>query len=382
MRVLFLIRALQRGGAERQLVELVRNLDHARFNVTVVTYYRGGELADELRSVPNVQVLSADKRSRWDVVGFALRLWRIARSVRPRVVHGYMHGANELGLLLGRLLGARVIWGVRASGLDLRHYDSATRLLYRTSSWLASRADALIANSEAGRRFYVERGYPTNRVLVIPNGIDTELYRFSASERRRLRAQWHVGEGECLVGIVARIDPMKDHETFVRAAAALAATRPAVRFAVVGADGNGGLARIQQLAMQLGVMPRIVWAGPRSDMSAVYSALDILTSSSAFGEGFSNSIAEAMACERVCVATDVGDARKVLGSSGEIVPPAQPDALVRAWSQLLDRGPAWRVARGSEARAYIIDNFSVAALAARTAEVLLQVGASAELSAR
>jgi glycosyltransferase involved in cell wall biosynthesis len=381
MRVLFLIRALQRGGAERQLVELVRHLDHARFSVTVVTYYAGGELANELRGLPNVQLLSADKSSRWDVVGFALRLWRIARNVRPRVVHGYMPGANELGLLLGRLLGARVIWGVRASGLDLRRYDGATWLLYRTGCWLASRADALIANSEAGRRFYVDRGYPTSRFLVIPNGIDTELYRFSDSERRRLRAQWQIGEGECLVGIVARIDPMKDHETFVRAAAALAATRPAVRFAVVGENGDGGLARLQQLARQLGVMQRIVWAGPRSDMSAVYSALDILTSSSAFGEGFSNSLAEAMACERVCVATDVGDARTVVGSSGEIIPPAQPAALVSAWSRLLDRGPAWRAARGSEARRYIIDNFSVAALAARTAEVLLRVGASAGLGA-
>jgi glycosyltransferase involved in cell wall biosynthesis len=381
LRVLFLIRDLQRGGAERQLVTLVRNLDHSRFCVTVLTYYTGGELVRDLQGLPNVQVISAGKTGRWDTLGFLVRLYLLARRIRPHIVHGYMYGANELALLLGRALRARVVWGVRASGLDMRHYDGATRLLNRTGAWLSSRADALIANSTAGRRDHLALGYPPERFVVVPNGIDTEHYRYTDGGRRRLRALWQVSDGDRLVGIVARIDPMKDHGTFLRAAAILAGLRRDVRFVIVGGGSAASLLRIRELATQLAVADRIVWAGSHEDMPAVYSALDLVTSSSAFGEGFSNSLAEAMACEKVCVATDVGDARMVLGAAGEIVPAAEPAALAAAWCRVLDSGAGALAARGDAARARVVETFSATLLAARTAELLARVAEGGELAA-
>ncbi len=379
MRVVFLIRRLGCGGAERQLVALVRNLDQNRFSVTVVTYYSGGELAEALQGLPNVRVVSADKRGRWDLVGFISRLRSLVREVRPQVVHGYMYGANELALLLARAVGARVIWGVRASGLDMRYYDWMTRLLYRTGAWLSSRVDAVIANSEAGRRFHIELGYPAQRFFVIPNGIDTDLYRYDDEARRRVRARWNVSETEVLIGVVARLDPMKDHETFLQAAAVLVGTGMAVRFVIVGAGSQQQRLRVERITTRLNLDAQVVWAGGCQDMPAVYSAIDIVTSSSAFGEGFSNSLAEAMACERVCVSTDVGDARAMLGLCGEIVPPRQPETLAAAWRKVLELSSQGRAARGRQARERVIDNFSVATLATRTSEVLLRIAAGGEL---
>jgi glycosyltransferase involved in cell wall biosynthesis len=382
VRVLFLIRALQRGGAERQLVTLVRGLDPARFEVTLATFYDGCEFAEELRGLGHVRVVSVGKRGRWDVLGFLGRLYRLARETRPQVLHGYMYGANELALLLGRAVRARVVWGIRASELQMRHYDLATRLLYRTGAWLAARADALIANSQAGRRFHIALGYPVPRFLVIPNGIDTECYRPDAAARMRVRAAWGVTDEEVLIGIVARIDPMKDHDTFLRAAAVLTAERSGVRFAIVGAaPSSASLQRLQALAADLGLNSQVLWAGARQDMQAVYSALDVVTSTSAFGEGFSNSLAEAMACERVCVATDVGDARLLLGETGEVVSPAAPQALVAAWSRTLDLGVAGRATRGREARQRVVEHFSVDALVARTSDVLVRLVEGRELNA-
>jgi len=202
-----------------------------------------------------VRVVSADKRGRWDLVGFMLRLYRAVRDLRPQIVHGYMYGANEIALLLGWAARARVVWGVRASGLDMRFYDWPTRLLWRTGAWLSHGADALIANSEAGRRFHIDFGYPARRFLVIPNGIDTDLYRHDDSGRRQLRMQWGLSDDHVLIGIVARIDPMKDHETFLRAAAALVATETAVRFVIVGAGSQASLARLKTIAERLGVGP-------------------------------------------------------------------------------------------------------------------------------
>jgi glycosyltransferase involved in cell wall biosynthesis len=380
VRIVFLIRALQGGGAERQLVTLIRGLDPTRFDVTVVTFYPGGALCADLEDLPNVRVVSADKQGRWDLLGFFVRLLRILHRAGPEVVHGYMYGANELALVFGRLTGAAVVWGIRASGLEMGHYDMATRMLYRSGAWLSRLSDLIIANSEAGRRFHLGIGYPPGKVRVIPNGIDTRRFAYNATERERVRRQWNTKDGEVLIGVVARLDPMKDHATFLRAAALASTEHPATRFVIVGAGDEQSLRILQSLASQLGVSARVLWAGPREDVAAVYSALDVFTCSSAFGEGFPNSLAEAMACERLCVATRVGDAESILGDCGEIVPPREPEALAGAWLRLLALSTADRVRRGQAARQRIVASFSVSSLVHATSELLTQVASRAAAS--
>jgi glycosyltransferase involved in cell wall biosynthesis len=181
-----------------------------------------------------------------------------------------------------------------------------------------------------------------------------------------------VAEGEFLIGIVARIDPMKDHDTFLRAAAVLATTASS-RFVVVGTGHQDDLRHLGATASRLGIDTQVVWAGAREDMSAVYSAIDIVTSSSAFGEGFSNSLAEAMACETICVATDVGDSRSVLADTGEVVPPRDPGALATAWGKILAMTPQARRELGFRARVRIMTHFTVDILARRTEEALRSV---------
>ncbi len=373
MRVVLLTRSLDSGGAERQLVALARSLNPADFSVTVVTYYAGGALASSLEDCPHVRLVSAGKRGRWDFVGFLWRMWKLVREARPHVIHSYMYGVNELALLLAYGLRARVVWGIRASGLDMTRYAWSVRLLAKTGAFLSARADAIIANSEAGRSYHIGLGYPARRFLVIPNGIDVEIYRRDASGRQRVRAEWGVSEDDVLIGIVARMDPMKDHDTFLRGAGTLASVERRLRFVVVGPGSAQELRRLETLANECRIAEQVIWAGARTDMAAVYSALDIATSSSAFGEGFSNSLAEAMACETVCVATDVGDARTVVGDTGEIVPPRQPAALAAAWHKVLRAAVEGRAERGRAARARIVDSFSTCALADRTGNVLRRV---------
>ncbi len=109
----FLIRDLDTGGAQRQLTELVKGLDKQHFAITVATFYDGGGLRAELDAIPEVRVISLHKKGRWDVVPF---LWRLTHSVheaKPQIIHGYMGVANELALVVGRMLGAKVVWGIR-----------------------------------------------------------------------------------------------------------------------------------------------------------------------------------------------------------------------------------------------------------------------------
>jgi glycosyltransferase involved in cell wall biosynthesis len=372
LRVVFLIRSLGAGGAEKQLLELVKRLDPNEFDVTVVSYYTGGELWEQFSKLPSVRLVSAGKRRRWDVVGFLLRLYSAVSTARPDVIHGYMRGANELSLLFGVLCRARVVWGVRASALNEKQYDWLTRVLGWTGARLSRWADLIIANSEAGRRDHCKDGYPERRTFVIANGIDTERFRRDEAAAQRVRSAWGIRSGAKLVGIVGRVDPIKGHRVFFEAAALACSQRADIWFAVVGPRDAAADRLLRGFAERVGVTHRVLWDGYRTDMPAVHSAFDILASCSD-SEGFSNVIGEAMACETLCVATDVGDAARIIGNAGLVVPPNRPEHCAAAWLELLAMSGVRRRELGAEARARIVRSYSAQRLAEQTAAAFRRI---------
>ena len=283
-------------------------------------------------------VVSLEKRGRWDLMGPFLRLARALRRSRPNIVHGYLPDANLLSLLAGRwVVRAKVVWGVRASHYDFAIYDVLTRILFWGSCRLAGRADLIIANSAVGRDYHVAHGYPPERCVVVPNGIDTARFRPDRSLRAQQRALWGVAEDERLIGLVGRLDPMKDHPTFLQAASLVAATVPTARFLCLGDGPAAYLAELQALAGRLGLTGRIRWVARAEDSVAAYNALDLLVSTSASGEGFSNVIAEAMACDVPCVVSDVGDSASIVGMTGLVIPSRNAAAVAAACGNILTR---------------------------------------------
>lgn len=364
-RLTFLIRRLDRGGAERQLVELLKAIDKTRFEVTAITLYPGGALWDEACAVPGVRVQDLGKRGRWHLQALPALL-RAFRQVPPDIIHGYMDVANLLALL-ARPMGAKVVWGIRASKVDVSVYDRLRRVVYRTESWLSSLPDLIICNSEAARSDALARGFPGERTVVVPNGIDTNRFRSDPELRGELRSSWRVAPGEFLIGIVGRLDPMKGHAIFLAAASQVAELYPHARFVVVGKGRL--LPQLQRQAAQSGLAHRLLWAGERNDLPAVFSALDLSVSASLFGEGFSNVLAESMACGVPCVATDVGDAARILAGSGWLVPAGDARKLARAMSEAIASFGTDRV-RGEHLRRHIVDEFSLERLARATERAL------------
>ncbi|GMV51492.1 MAG: D-inositol-3-phosphate glycosyltransferase [Nitrospirae bacterium] len=363
MKVLFLTRALNVGGAERQLVVLARGLRKRGHEVAVAVFYPGGLLEAELKDV-GIPILSLAKRGRWDLVGFVLRLIQMTRRYRPDVLHSYI--SNLVTVVVQPFLtSTKIVWGVRSSYMDFSRYDWLFRVSYGLACRLSHSADLIIANSHAGRRGHVADGYPADKMVVIPNGIDIERFRPSPEARVRIRGEWGLSEDALLIGMVGRLDPMKDVETFLSAAAAVASTRHAVHFVCVGDGHPEYKAVLQEQARTLGLADRVRWTGTRTDVADVYSALDLLVNCS-YGEGFSNVIGEAMACGIPCIATDVGDSGVVLGSLGEVVEPKNVESLVQGIERLLRRRPA-----PAQIRQRIIDHFSLDALVLNTERELL-----------
>ncbi len=367
MKLLLLTRCLDTGGAERQLVTLAKALAAEGRPPVVAVFYRGERTFEQELTAAGVTVHHLGKRGRWELAGFAARVRRMALSERPTVAYSMLPTPNlvlsSVRLVLPRL---RVVWGVRASQLDASDYSGFNSWTVRLQRLLASSADAIIANSHVGRRDLLAAGYPERRVHVVWNGIDTTQFRPMASGRERLRREWGVSPAEKLIGIVARFDPMKDHDTFFRAARSLAAARPDVRFVCVGTGPPDIVRRIRSSAE--GLEDRLIWAGARTDMPDVYSAFDLCVLSSAYGEGFPNVLGEALACGTRCASTSSGDAEAILNGLGPVVHPRNAEELAAAVSRTLDEGVTdeWR----REARARVCSRFSVSSMVANTERVL------------
>jgi len=364
--LLILTRDWSIGGAERQVVELLKVIDKRSIDICAATFYGTGPLRRELQGLPGVRLWNLRKRGRWDVVPFLLRAVRLARRVRPDVIHGYQGFPNLLTLILGWVTGARTVWGMRASNMDMRRYDWLRRIEAALETLCARAADLIIVNSEAGRRYHVARGFPEERTIMIPNGIDVERFRPDAKARTRMRWAWGVGGSDRLIGLICRLDPMKDHATFLAAAKLLADERPEVRFICVGDGPSEYASGLHALAARLGLERRVFWKPQTDEIAPVYAALDVLTSTSRYGEGFPNVVAEAMATGVPCVVTDVGDSAFIVGDTGIVVPVGHPQALAAAWRRLLDEQTGPRPLPREDARERIVRLFGLEALGTRT----------------
>ena len=366
MHLFFLIRSLGHGGAERQLTELVKGLDPARCQVTVATFYDGGALRSEIEGLPGVRVISLGKKGRWDLLPFVWRLARVVRAARPDFLHGYMGTANELCSLMGWLYGGRVVWGLRMSNRDLTRYDWLTALTTRTGAWFSKSADLIISNSFAGQRDCTAAGYAAERMVVVHNGIDIARFHPDAGAGRAMRREWGIPDGAPLIGMIGRLDPQKDHPTFLRAAALVAQQRPDVRFICVGNGPDDYRAALQTQARDLGLNGSAMWTPASNNVLGVYNALDLATLPSANGEGFANVVGEAMACGVPVVVTDAGDSALIVANAEQVVPIRQPEALAAAWLRVLALTPDERARLGAQQRARIEENFQVRHLVEKT----------------
>lgn len=370
LRVLFLTRSLDYGGCERQLVVLAKALQSCRYSFAVATFYPGGALRKELAEA-DVVTISLDKSSRWDIVGFILRLIRLLHQLKPHILHTYLGTANILGVLMRLFFPSmKVVWGVRASNMELDRYGWADRVQYQIERRLAKAADLIVSNSEAGAQYAVMQGFPTKKIVVVPNGISTQRFVPNRAAGIGIRKELAIREEIPLIGLIGRLDPMKGHPLFLESASLLVKEWPDVRFVCVG-DGPVDYGKyLRQIAERLGIADHVHWIGGVGQVEQVYCACDIVTSCSIYGEGFSNVIGEAMACGIPCVATDVGDAKEIIGISSLVVPPGQPQELCDAWVRVLRMERSQRDDMAKAARARIVDRYSVDKLLSNTIELL------------
>jgi glycosyltransferase involved in cell wall biosynthesis len=347
--VLHVITGLDTGGAETQLATLALANHRAGRPVVVASLIAGGVHRARLAGA-GVPVLDLGMRRGRRSLRAPLALARLIRTLKPAVVQSWLYHADLLSAIAwtfaGRWRKSRLYWGVRCSDLDIARYGPGLERTVRMCVLLSRLPHAVVANAEAGRTVHRALGYRTRTFAVIENGIDTERFRPDREARAEVRAQYRLGDDALLIAMVARVDPMKDYLTFIQALDRL----PGVYALAIG-ERTEALPEVE----------RMIRLGRRDDVPRLLAACDAVVSSSAFGEGFSNVLAEGMACALPAVATDVGDSARLVGDCGRTVPPRDPVALAHAVRAVLADDLK---ALGARARARIEDNFSVARMVA------------------
>lgn len=281
------------------------------------------------------------------------KIYRLIRRVRPSIVDTHAAKAGTLGRIAARLAGVPVVVHT-FHGHVLREYFG------RTVSWaftqvercLARWTDLVIMVSRQGREELISlRVVPPERIEYVPLGLDLQQLQSGIGDGPGIRGEWGVPSGGYLVGIVARLVPIKGHKDFINAAAIVAEKRRDVWFAVVG---DGKLRReLETMVRDRNLQGRVIFTGFRNDLENVFDAFDVLALTS-YNEGLPVTIIEAMTAGIPVVATEVGGVAELVEEevTGFLVAPRDVEAIADRILYLLDHPDvAWRMGEEGKRRA-------------------------------
>lgn len=289
------------------------------------------------------------------------RLNQLVRKIKPDIIHGWLYHGS-LAAQFASFFSFRkipVIWSVQCSMYSLGFEKRSTAAVFRLCALLSRHAAAIIFVSSRSQSQHRELRYSLERSCLIPNGIDIDLFFPSKDSRSSVRSELRLSENTFLIGLINRYHPMKDHESFLRAAAILSREHPDVHFLLAGREVDRDNLKLASLIRDLDLSSRTHLLGERNDIARLTGALDILSLSSFYGEGFPVIVGEAMACGVPCVVTDIGDSAWIVGDTGLVVPAKNPAALAGAWQELINLGPGGRVALGKAARSRVNELFTL-----------------------
>ncbi len=345
-RIMHVITGLDMGGAEKILTDLTIANHNTGESPILVSLLPGGARYNSLVKV-GVEVKEVGLvRGRPSMRGL-FRLAKVIRSKKPDVIQSWMYHADLCSLialvLSGRWRQTRLYWGIRCSNMDTTQYGFTLRLVIKFCAWLSFLPDGIIANSVEGRSWHLNIGYRPKLFAIIDNGLNVSLCQANLDLREEVSAELGIDREAFVIGALARNDPMKDYPNLLTTLEKLDNT-----VCIVAGRGTEKLPK----------QPGLIKLGECHDALRVLHTMDVFVSASAYGEGFSNAITEAMSCELPVVTTDVGDSGRIVGDCGIIVEPEDSNALAEAIEKLR-QDPALRHNLGRLARQRIAEEFTL-----------------------
>lgn len=351
LRVMFVQTDMRVGGAEMVTANIIRRLDRAQFFPELCCLKELGQIGETL--VGEVPVHCQLLRNKYD-----LRvLPRMIRLLRDRKIDAVVTVGAGDKMFWGRIAARRL--GVPAI-ISALHSTGWPDGVGRLNRMLTTVTDAFVAVAASHREYLVEQeGFPADRVVVIPNGVDAAKYA-PLRDVGAVKRELGIDANAPVVGIVAALRPEKNHELFLELARRVLRQLPSARFLIVG----DGLCRgdLERRAAEMGLRSSVLFLGSRNDVPRLLTAMDVFALTS-HNEANPISILEAMSVGRPVVATDVGSIHEAVseGVTGHLAAAGDSARLTERVLGLLTDEPR-RLAMGAAARRTVIERWSIDAM--------------------
>jgi glycosyltransferase involved in cell wall biosynthesis len=355
------------GGVQQQFLSLLKAYDRDVFNPIFCCLGPEEEISKEIERIDIETVALNRARYHRFSPGIVRDLYRLMKQKNIHIVRTHRYRAN----LYGRL--AALLSGVPVKIISLHdNYRKDLRLERRIVNKILLKAtDKIVAVSESIRKDIIKYdGIDSSKILVIPNGIDTERFN-PEGNFADIRKGFSIKESDIVLGFVGRVVPTKGLEYLIDALPFLKKEFKNIKLLITGEGST--MERLKKKAKENNVHDSIIFTGKRRDIPDILSCTDIFVMPSV-AEGLPNALLEAMAMGKPIVATEVGGIPEVIKNrhSGFLVPPRNPEALATAIKDLISNEQL-AAKMGQAARHIVLDNFSIWSIAQKWQTLYLSI---------
>lgn len=332
-RVTHLITGLGKGGAETMLYQILKYNTDLEIQHKVVTF-GASHFYEPLIKELGIKVVEVQIKKK--PLSSFLRLIREIKG--SDTLCCWMYYANLVGYYLGRLTKVKqIVWCIRHSNLDPDKNSKLTLIINRHCAKLSKNVSAITYNGVEARRVHEEIGYCSSNGMVLGNGVDCEVFRPDALAKASVCQEIGITTERRIILSIARDHPIKDIPTFIEAFSILKNNFSDVVAVMCGYGLSTENKNLCQLCEDryLKIGQDIFLLGMRNDIPRIMAGCDLYVLHSA-GEAFPNTLIQAMSCGCLCVATDVGDVKRIMCENDLLVPPHNSELLAQKISSILD----------------------------------------------
>lgn len=371
IKVLIVISNMEFGGAQRQVVELVNNIDKNKFEIHVCSLSEYTPLASQLNKKIKFHIVN--KKKKFDLLVIC-KLISILKHHKIDIIHSYLFDA-EIASRLAAFFSfskVKVIGSERNTSYHLKSHQKIASIITKRLVKL------IIANSTSGAEFNAKLNkLNKDKYKVIYNGVDTK--KFFPSDRNKAKQYLKIAPDYKVIGIFASFKEQKNHPLLLSAFSEILPDNPKIMLLLVGDMLHGGMhgssdfnKKILQLIQSLNIQENCLLLGNRNDVEHLYPACDFTVLPSLY-EGTPNVVLESMACGSPVIATNVSDNAKIIinNKNGIIFESKNKEQLKAAMCKLLNSDILESM--GVEARKTVLYNFSSKSLALKTQTVYEEV---------
>jgi len=352
IKIAYIIGALDRGGAEVFLVNLLKNLDREKFTPIVITVTGGGELALEIENL-GVPLYVLKKKGKLGI-GVIFQIKKILQRENPAIVHTQLFAGDTWGRA------AAILAGVKKIVVTEQNINPDEGFIKKRLKWFLSLfTDRVVCITKAVEQYSIKKDWiDAKKTMVIPNGIILADFDPYFNTRRQFGSE---ARNKQIITCVANFKPQKGHEYLVRAFALIIEKFSHVELLLVGAGvgKHNTLPKIKKLVERLNLRDKIKFLGTRSDVAQILAATDIFVLPSLW-EGQGIVFLEAGYVGVPVIASDVGGIKEAVlnGKTGILVPKENEKELARAMMMLL-AAPDQREKMGCAAHEFVKNNFDL-----------------------